>query len=77
MGFSLLSAALTFTDGVDRKVKWLFIVNGIVGIVFLAGNAAGLFAVNILASFVWGVLFPIATLLLAKKFSNLLIASHT
>ncbi len=46
----------------------MFIANGVIGIVFLVGNAAGLFVVNILASFIWGVLFPVAALLLAKRF---------
>jgi hypothetical protein len=70
MGLALLCVAHIFEEKTDRTIKWLFIANGIIGIVFLVGNALGLFIVNILASFVWGVLFPIAALLLAKKFRS-------
>jgi hypothetical protein len=68
MGFALLSAAPIFTEKTDRSIKWLFIANGSIGVAFLAGNALGVFWANILASFAWGVLFPIAALLVAKKF---------
>jgi hypothetical protein len=71
MGFALLSTAPIFTEKTDRPIKWLFVANGLVGVAFLAGNALGLFAVNILASFVWGVLFPVATILLAIRFRKL------
>jgi hypothetical protein len=70
MGIALLFAAPIFVRKTERAIKWLFIANGIVGIAFLTGNALEAFTVNILASFVWGVLFPIAALLLAKKFRN-------
>lgn len=68
MGIALLCAAPIFSAKTDRAIKWLFIANGIIGLGFLIGNALGIFMVNILASFVWGVLFPIAAVLLAKKF---------
>lgn len=70
MGFALLCAAPIFAGKADRAIKWLFIANGFIGISFLVGNALGVFWVNILASFIWGVLFPIATLLVANKFRN-------
>jgi hypothetical protein len=70
MGVALLCAAPVFAEKSDRAIKWLFIANGIVGIGFLIGNAMGIFVVNILASFVWGVLFLIATILAARKFRN-------
>ncbi len=70
MGFALLSVAPIFSKKYERTIKWLLIANGIVGIVFLVGNAMGLFTVNILVSFVWGVLFPVAALLLAKNFRS-------
>jgi hypothetical protein len=70
MGIALLYAAPVFSGKSERSIKWLFIANGIVGIAFLIGNAMGVFMVNILASFVWGVLFLIAAILLAKKFRN-------
>ncbi len=68
MGIALLCAAPLFAQKSDRAIKWLFILNGIIGVAFLIGNALGFFVVNILASLVWGVLFPIANILLAKKF---------
>ncbi|HEY9757804.1 MAG TPA: hypothetical protein V6C97_21735 [Oculatellaceae cyanobacterium] len=68
MGFALLSVASIFSEKTDRPIKWLFVANGLVGVAFLVGNALGIFAVNVLASFIWGVLFPIATILLAKRF---------
>jgi hypothetical protein len=70
MGFSLLSATQVFSGKSERAIKWLFATNGIIGVVFLVGNALGIFMVDILVSFVWGVLFPITTLLLARKFRN-------
>ena len=70
MGFALLRVAPIFSKKYERTIKWLLIANGIVGIVFLFGNAMCLFTVNILVSFVWGVLFPVAALLLAKNFRS-------
>jgi hypothetical protein len=69
MGIALLCVAPVFA-GKSQAIKWLFAANGLVGIGFLIGNALGIFAVNILASFVWGVLFPIAAFLVAKTFRN-------
>jgi len=71
MGIALLFAAPLFSEKSDRAIMWLFLANGVVGLAFLVGNALGAFMVNILASFVWGVLFPIAAVLLTKKFSKL------
>jgi hypothetical protein len=68
MGIALLFAAPIFSEKSERAIKWLFVANGIVGIAFLVGNAFGIFVVNIMASFIWGVLFPIAAILMAKKF---------
>jgi len=70
MGITLLCAAPVFTGKTERAIKWLFIANGIIGIAFLIGNAMGIFIVNILASFMWGVLFPIAAILVAKTFRS-------
>jgi hypothetical protein len=68
MGISLLCAFPAFAEKSGRAIKWLFIANGIIGVGFLIGNVLGVFMVNILSSFLWGVLFPIAAILLAKKF---------
>ena len=70
MGLSLLSFIPVFNEANERVIKWLFATNGIIGVAFLVGNALSVFVVDILVSFIWGVLFPITTLLLAKKFSN-------
>jgi hypothetical protein len=70
MGIALLCSAPVFAEKSDRAIKWLFIANGIVGIEFLIGNAMNIFIVNILASFIWGILFLIATILVARKFRN-------
>ena len=71
MGIALLCVAPVFAEKSERAIKWLFIANGIIGVGFLIGNALGIFMVNIFASFIWGVLFPIAALLLAKKFRKI------
>jgi hypothetical protein len=70
MGFALLCVTPLFSEKADRNIKWLFMANGFLGLAFLVGNGLGFFIVNILVSFVWGVLFPIAALLLAKKFRS-------
>ena len=70
MGLSLLFVTPLFNGTTERVIKWLFTTNGIIGVAFLVGNALGIFMVDILVSFIWGVLFPIATLLVAKKFRN-------
>jgi len=71
MGIALLCSAPVFAEKPDRAIKWLFVANGIVGIEFLIGNAMNIFIVNILASLIWGILFLIATVLVARKFRNL------
>jgi MFS family permease len=68
MGFALLCATPTFPQKADKAIRWLFVANGVIGLAFLVGNTLGLFIINILVSFVWGALFPIAALLVAKKF---------
>jgi hypothetical protein len=68
MGIALICTAPAFAGKSERATRWLFKANGFVGIGFLIGNALGVFMANILTSFVWGVLFPVAAVLLAKKF---------
>jgi hypothetical protein len=68
MGIALLFAAPVFNEKTDRATKGLFIANGLIGIIFLTGNAAGIITINILASFIWGTIFPITTILVARKF---------
>jgi len=68
MGIALLCVAPIFSKKSDQSIKWLLVVNGIIGVTFLVCNAFGFFVVNIVASVVWGVLFPIASLLLARRY---------
>jgi hypothetical protein len=68
MGIALLCVAPVFSERSDRFLKWLLVAIGLVGIAFIVGNGLGVFIVNILASFIWGVLFLITTILLAKRF---------
>lgn len=70
MGIALLCTAPVFTEKSERDIKWLFIANDAVGIGFLTGNGMGVFIVDIFASFIWGVLFLIAAILVAEKFRN-------
>jgi hypothetical protein len=71
MGMALLSIAPIFKENSERSIKWLFIANGIIGLAFLVGNSFDIFVVNILVSFVWGVLFPIVCALVARNFRRL------
>jgi hypothetical protein len=70
MGIALLFTAPIFKEKSERNIKLLFTANGIIGITFLIGNAMGVFMINILSSFIWGVLFPIAAILVAKTFKK-------
>jgi hypothetical protein len=71
LGLALLCVAPVFVGESEHALKWLFIANGIVGIGFLIGNGLDIFIVNVLASFVWGFLFPISAVMLARVFRNL------
>jgi hypothetical protein len=71
MGMALLSVSPVFEKKSEYAIKLLFFANGIIGIAFLVGNALNIFAINIFASFLWGVLYPIATALVARNFRNL------
>jgi hypothetical protein len=68
MGISALFAIPIFKEKHENKASLLLTANGIAGIAFLIGNVLGIFFVNILMSFIWGTLFPIATILVAKTF---------
>ena len=70
MGFALLSAASLFKGQYQRIIQVLFIANGFLGTAFLVGNVLGIFIVDIFVSFAWGILFPIAMLLVAKNFKT-------
>ena len=66
MGMSLLSASFVF----NQKIRLLLATNGRIGIMFLIGNALGIFVINILASFSWGILFPTTCSLIANTFKQ-------
>lgn len=68
MGFALLSVSPIFVKKDQSKIKFLLLANGIIGVAFLVGNSLGFFILNILASFTWGVLFPITCIFIAKNF---------
>jgi hypothetical protein len=70
MGISLLFTAPIFKEKSENNVRLLFIANGITGIGFLVGNALGIFTANILASFIWGILFPITAIIVARTFKK-------
>jgi hypothetical protein len=74
MGLATLSAAFVFTDGkLENAIRWLFILNGILGIGGIIGYALGL-SLNILAGglIVWDIIMPVASLLLANLFRRIL-----
>jgi hypothetical protein len=70
MGISLLFAAPIFKEKSENKIRLLFAGNGVIGLGFLIGNALGIFAVNIFASFIWGALFPFAAIFVARAFKK-------
>ena len=72
MGISLLTAAPIFSNSSERVIKWLLIINGINGIIFLFGNMLNLFVINILSSFIWGIFFLVVVVLISKRFRYLM-----
>ncbi|MGZ7206509.1 MAG: hypothetical protein ACXVIV_07645 [Halobacteriota archaeon] len=74
MGIAVLVAGPVFKEKAENNIRLLFAANGAVGIGMLVGNALGIFIANILATVIWGVLFPIATVLVARRFKKLEIA---
>ena len=70
MGFSTLFASWSFGKGkLEQAVRWLFTVNGVLGIGGMIGFALGL-SMSILFGglIVWDVVMPAATVLLAITF---------
>ena len=70
MGLALLCIVPLFDKESERILRGLIVGNGVIGLGFLLGNALGAFIVDILASFSWGILFPITAIMLARKFSR-------
>jgi len=74
MGLATLSTAFVFTNGkLENAIRWLFIVNGILGIGGMIGYALGL-SLNILAGglIVWDIIMPLSSILLAFLFRRVL-----
>jgi hypothetical protein len=74
MGLATLSTAFVFTNGkLENAIRWLFIVNGILGIGGMIGYALGL-SLNILAGglIVWDIIMPLSSILLAVLFRRVL-----
>ena len=74
MGLATLSTAFVFTNGkLENAIRWLFIVNGILGIGGMIGYALGL-SLNILAGglVVWDIIMPLSSILLAVLFRRVL-----
>lgn len=74
MGLATLSTAFVFTNGkLENAIRWLFVVNGILGIGGMIGYALGL-SLNILAGglIVWDIIMPLSSILLAVLFRRVL-----
>jgi hypothetical protein len=72
MGFSTLFASRSFGKGKpEQAVRWLFIVNGVLGIGGMIGYAIGLsMSVLFVGLLVWDVIMPASTILLALVFRS-------
>jgi len=72
MSLAALSVSLAFQNvGIERWIRWLFIVNGIFAMIAAAGfvlTANPLHIVGLLSVGVWSITFPVATTLLAILF---------
>jgi hypothetical protein len=74
MGAATLLTAFVFSNGkLENAIRWLFIVNGILGIGGMIGYALGL-SLNILAGglIVWDIIMPLSSILLAVLFRRVL-----
>jgi hypothetical protein len=74
MGLATLSAAFIFTNGkLEKVIRWLFIINGVLGIGGMIGYALG-WSLNVLLGglIVWDIIMPLSSLLLAVVFRRTL-----
>jgi hypothetical protein len=74
MGLATLSAAFIFTNGkLEKVIRWLFIINGVLGIGGMIGYALG-WSLNVLLGglIVWDIIMPLSSLLLAVLFRRTL-----
>ncbi len=77
MGLATLFTAFIFTLGrVEIAIKWLFIINGILGIGGLIGYALSVSVSLLLGGLiVWDIIMPVAMALVAYHFKNKLASS--
>lgn len=70
MGLATLSTAFIFHTGkLEAVIRWLFILNGILGIGGMVGYAIGLSMTILLGGLVvWDFIMPLSSLLLAVLF---------
>ncbi len=74
MGLATLSAAFSFTSGkLENMIRWLFIINGILGIGGMIGYALE-WSMNILLGglIVWDIIMPLASILIAVLFRRVM-----
>ena len=73
MSLATLFVAPIFTKGkLERSIRWLFIVNGVIGIAGIIGYALNIGYMVILGGLLaWDILFPITTALLAVLFRRI------
>jgi len=79
MGLATLSAAFIFTTGkLENVIRWLFIINGVLGIGGMIGYALG-WSLNLLLGglIVWDIIMPLSSLLLAVLFRRFLRAGNS
>lgn len=73
MSLATLFVAPIFTKGkLEHSIRWLFIVNGVIGIAGIIGYALNIGYMIILGGLLaWDILFPITTALLAVLFRRI------
>jgi len=74
MGLATLSAAFIFPKGnLENIIRWLFIINGVLGIGGMIGYALG-WSMNILLGglIVWDIIMPVSSFLLAIIFRGVM-----
>jgi hypothetical protein len=72
MGLSTLFTAFVFTvERLEQAIRWLFIINGVLGIGGLMGYALSLSISLLLGGLIiWDIVIPLSTALIAYLFKN-------
>ncbi|MHA1971595.1 MAG: hypothetical protein ACTSW1_01310 [Candidatus Hodarchaeales archaeon] len=72
MGLATLFVGPSFQDkGLEKWIKWVLITNGIAGIIGVVLGGASIEMATWIALAVWGITFPISTILIAVLFRRL------